>query len=176
MKITVFGSGTAEETSPEFKMAKKFGEIVAQNGWEIFCGGYYGIMLAVSQGADNFGGKSTGISWQGYHRSPNNYLSDIIECEDYFQRLLKLVESSDVYIIFPGGSGTLMELATIWALSERNLLNRKLIITVGEQWRELIQLVSFYNVHSFESGLTINNVASAEEAIELIKDYLNIII
>ncbi len=171
MKITVFGSGTAEENTAEFKMAEKFGEIAAQNGWEIFNGGYYGVMLAVSQGVAHFGGKTTGIIWKGYHRSPNNYLSAVIECDDYLERLDKLVESSDIYVIFPGGSGTLMELATVWALSERNLLTRKLIITIGEQWRELIQLVSFYNEHSFESGLTINNVLTAEEAIDLINNY-----
>lgn len=171
MKITVFGSGTAEENSPDYKMAEKFGEIVAKNGWELINGGYYGVMEAVSRGAANFGGKSVGFIWKGYQRNPNNYLSDIVECEDYLHRLRKLVESSDVYVIFPGGSGTLMELATLWALSERHLLNRKLIITVGEQWRELIQLVSFYNEHSFESGLTINNVATADEAVELIKNY-----
>lgn len=171
MKITVFGSGTAEENSTDFIMAEKFGELVAQNGWELFNGGYYGVMLAVSRGAANYDGKSTGIIWQGYNRNPNNYLTAVIECESYYDRLIKLVESSDIYVVFPGGSGTLMELATVWALSERNLLSRKLVITIGEQWRELIQLVSFYNEHSFESGLTINNVMRAEEAIELIKDY-----
>lgn len=171
MKITVFGSGTAQETTAEFQMAEKFGEIAAQNGWEIVNGGYEGVMLAVSRGVASCGGKSTGIIWKGYTKKPNNYLTAVIETDNYIQRLQALIESSDIYVIFPGGSGTMMELSTIWALSERNLLFRKLIITIGEQWRELVQLVSFYNEHSFESGLFINNVSNAEEAIELIKNY-----
>lgn len=171
MKITVFGSGTVDENSEEFKMAEKFGEEVARNGWEVYSGGYYGIMLAVSRGVTTNGGKSTGIIWRNYERQPNKYLTSIIVAEDYFERLKMLIESADVYVIFPGGSGTLMELATVWALSERNLLTRKLIITIGEQWRELIQLVSFYNEISYESGLTINNVSDAFEAIKLIKEY-----
>ena len=171
MKITVFGSGTIDENSEEFKMAEQFGELAARNGWEVFCGGYYGVMLAVSKGVASYGGKSTGIVWKGSSRNPNNYLTALIVAEDYFDRLKQLIEVGDVYVIFPGGTGTLMELATIWALTERNLLTHKLIITIGEQWRELVQLVSFYNEVSFESGLTINNVSSASEAVNLIKDY-----
>ncbi len=171
MKITVFGSGTIDENSEEFKLAEKFGEEVARNGWEIYNGGYYGVMLAVSRGAANFGGKTTGIIWEGYDRTPNKYLTSTIVAADYFERLKMLIEAGDVYVIFPGGSGTLMELASVWALSERNLLTHKLIITIGEQWRELIQLVSFYNEISYESGLTIINISNPLEAIELIKDY-----
>lgn len=171
MKITVFGSGNIDESSEDFKMAEEFGRIAALKGWELVNGGYYGIMLATSRGAALNGGKVTGIIWKDYNREPNKYLTNIIQTDNYMTRLRALIDASNVYLIFPGGTGTLMELSTIWALSERNILNKKLIITIGEQWRELIQLIGFYNEHSFESGLFIHNVPNVEEAVKLIEDY-----
>ena len=171
MKISVFGSSSALPETPEFKDAVNFGKLAATEGWAIACGAYKGIMLATAMGARSAGGTVTGVVWKGSLLTPNEYVSEIITVNEYLERSRYLIMNSNVYVFFPGGTGTLMELAATWALLERNLLERKLIITIGEEWRELVQLISFYNENSFESGLFIHNVATSEEAIELIKQF-----
>ncbi len=171
MKISVFGSASAHPESPEFKDALNFGVLAATAGWSLSCGAYKGIMLATAMGAKSAGGSVTGVAWKGSLLTPNEYLSEIITVDEYIDRSRYLIMNSNVYVFFPGGTGTLMELSIAWALLERNLLERKLIITIGEEWRELVQLISFYNENSFESGLFIHNVANSDEAIELIKQF-----
>jgi uncharacterized protein (TIGR00725 family) len=171
MKISVFGSALAQPESREFIDAQNFGRIAAIEGWEITCGAYKGIMLATAMGSKSEGGSVTGIVWNGSLLTPNEFVDEIIKVDEYLEMSSYLIMNSNIYIFFSGGTGTLMELATTWNLLEHNLLERKLIITIGEEWRELVQLISFYNENSFESGLFIHNVEDSGEAIELIKQF-----
>jgi predicted Rossmann-fold nucleotide-binding protein len=49
--ITSFGSGFTSEKEPLYNDIVQIGKIIAENGWTVCCGGYYGTMEAISKGA-----------------------------------------------------------------------------------------------------------------------------
>jgi len=47
------------------------------------------------------------------------------------------------YVVLPGGTGTLLELAKVWELKNKGFLNvRKPIILVGDFWKPLAECVA----------------------------------
>src|SRR5579884_1412828 len=95
MRITVFGSARVGPDTREYQDARRLGRILAGRGDVIVCGGYGGIMEAVSRGAHEVGGSVVGVTvapWVGRLR-PNAYLSEERSAATLFERLEALVES-----------------------------------------------------------------------------------
>ncbi len=82
--------------------------------------------------------------------------------------MLHLIEISNVYIILPGGTGTLLEFAMVWALKERNLLGNKTIIVIGEEWHELMDVMSFYNETVLDNIDIINKAENINDIIKIL--------
>ncbi|MHC4104192.1 MAG: LOG family protein, partial [Planctomycetota bacterium] len=59
------------------------------------------------------------------------------------ERLDKLIELGQAYVVLPGGTGTLLELAKVWELKNKGFLPPdKPIILVGRFWKPLVDLVA----------------------------------
>jgi len=53
-----------------------------------------------------------------------------------------LVELGRAYVVLPGGTGTLLELAKVWELKNKGFLKTdRPIILVGGFWKSLVDLV-----------------------------------
>lgn len=139
MRVTIFGSARLTEENPEYREARRLGAMLAERGDVIVCGGYGGIMEAVSRGAREVGGQVVGVTvapWVG-RIAPNPYLSEEISAQTLFERLQALIES-DALIALPGGAGTLGEVALAWNLRQMDLIPAKPVIVVGGAWKHLI--------------------------------------
>lgn len=142
LNITVFGSGNITDSNPLYGDAVSFGEIAAKNGFNIISGGYGGIMEAASKGAYLSGGKTKGITVRIWSRNPNSYLTEIIQTDSLFERLLKLINFGDIYLFFEGGTGTLLELASIMELiSKGSISETKPVIFYRNYWKPVINLI-----------------------------------
>jgi hypothetical protein len=73
--ITIFGSAIPGEDDSQYKFAYHFGALLAQNCFNIFTGGYKGIMGAASKGAFDNGGLVYGVIVDLWNSEPNPYIT-----------------------------------------------------------------------------------------------------
>ncbi len=147
--VTIFGSSVPLPGEEQYQVAYKLGSILAKNNLNVCNGGNRGIMEAVSKGAADNGGKAIGITLDGIFNNHNEYLTELIVCKTLFERITKLIETGDGFIILQGGTGTLLELASVWELMNKQFIHTKPFVCHGRLWKPLID--------SMEEQLQIEN-------------------
>jgi len=116
--VVVGGSKCSKKTYQE---AQKLGNLIAQEGWILVCGGGSGVMEALCRGAKQKGGLTVGILPSVDGREANSYLDLKIPTGIGYARNFLVVRSADIVIALKGKYGTLSEIA--FALGE----NKKVI-------------------------------------------------
>ena len=115
MIIAVIGDSSC--SPEEAKLAESVGELLAQQGVTIICGGLGGVMEAVCRGAKSKGGLTVGIL-PGQDSSMANPWLDIPVVTGLGEaRNVAVVKSAQAVIAIGGGYGTLSEIA--YALKSR---------------------------------------------------------
>lgn len=137
----VFGSNSPKEGELDYAAARQLGGLLAQAGYVVATGGYFGTMEAASRGAKEAGGHVIGVTtsiFDGVRLRPNAYLDEEIKFPTLFQRLHHLVTMADAWVALPGGIGTLSEVALTWSLLQVGEVRRQPFVLVGELWRKTI--------------------------------------
>jgi len=167
--VTIFGSGTAEAQSDEYRLAERLGRLLAQAGFAIVNGGYGGTMLAAGEGAASAGGKTIGITCKAFKGSiANEYIQQEIAASTLVERLETLVRLGQSFIVLPGSTGTLLEIAFVWELKNKGFMNEgKAVILAGDFWQPLVKLITAYEK---ATGIHLEKVETAEQAVELLKE------
>ncbi len=163
--VTVFGSSSAPAYSAEYNNALELGARLASKGYDVATGAYGGVMEAALKGASDYNVKRIGIGLDDPKREFNSYVGEKIIAGSYLERLGMLLDTGDVYIVLPGGTGSLLELVAAWALKERNL-NDKKIICVGEVWYEMFQTLGFYSEKFLESATLVSHAKTIDKALD----------
>ncbi len=114
MTITIFGSSRLKFGEEEFQTAYELGKQLAQSGFTICNGGYGGTMEASARGASEAGGKTIGVVCERFGTTANPFLEETIVTSTHSERLHKLIELGDAYVVLKGSTGTLLELALVW--------------------------------------------------------------
>jgi uncharacterized protein (TIGR00725 family) len=151
MRVAFFGDAQAVKNQKHFEMAKKTANLLAKNGYIIANGGGPGVMLASTLGAKEVGGKVEVVVVKK-ENVPGNFegrceenliLADkVYEMANYENRLNKLVEIADAFVIFKGGTGTLAEVGIVWSKAKFDYGNHEPLIFVGEEWREIVPIIT----------------------------------
>ena len=137
--VTVFGSAKPTEGNPVYEEARQLGRELAQAGFRLCNGGYSGIMEASARGAKAEGGKTVGITTKAFGCGANWWIDEEFCEETHPHRLAKLIEFGDAYVVFSGGTGTLVELATVWEYRNKRLISEKPIVVIGDFWRSFVE-------------------------------------
>jgi uncharacterized protein (TIGR00730 family) len=167
--VTVFGSSRAMPESNTYKQAFELGKLLAEAGFTVCNGGYGGIMEASSQGAKRFGGRTIGITAKVFEKKPANILIDEeIYTENYIERLGKLTQIADAFIVLKGGVGTLSELSLVWCMTVIGEM-RKPIILVGDSWQKVIKNMLKHLVIAHQEKQVLSIVNTPETAVKLLK-------
>jgi len=140
--ITVFGSSKPVEADEQYKLAYELGSQLAKKGFDVCTGGFFGIMEAVSKGAVENGGEAIGVTVNIWGLDANKYLTNEIKCSSLFERVNKLIETGNGYVILQGGTGTLLELATVWELSNKGIMDKKPIACHSSMWEEITSVMN----------------------------------
>ncbi len=141
--ITIFGTGRAKPGDSVYELAYETGKILAQAGFTIANGGYGGTMLAAARAAAEAGGEIIGVTCSAFKGKPNEYISREIVADSLDERLDTLIKLGQGYVVLPGGTGTLLELAKVWELKNKGFLEAdKPIILVGGFWKPLVDLIA----------------------------------
>ena len=131
--VTIFGSARLPQDQKYCKMAYKLGGLLAKNGHAVVTGGGPGIMEAANHGAYEIGGRSIGLNITLQHEQfPNPYLTDSITFEYFFARKVALAMAAKVFVFFPGGFGTMDEIAEILCLMQENKMPKMPMFLIGK--------------------------------------------
>ncbi len=138
--VTFYGSARFAEGDEFYEKARGLAYRISKElGFTVVTGGGPGIMEGGNRGAYEAGGKSVGVTIQLPMEQKNNpYITDEIPFYFFFSRKLTLSFSSEVFIFFPGGYGTLDEFFEVLTLVQTGKLKPVPIVLYGSDfWRPI---------------------------------------
>lgn len=173
--VVIFGSGKMEKESAPLVYSVAYE--LAQKGYGITTGGSGGAMLAANMGAFDAGGVSIGIPIQRdgevklelekiIHHEVH---TETIEAPNYGVRIPLLMHNKQLFLIAPGGSGTIREIAATLIHFHQGLpQDAVLVLLQTSYYDELMQwLVNLGLPENLRSRLFLVN--DEKELYELIQ-------
>ena len=116
MNITAY-LGANEGSDPALAAAvRELGSWIGANGHRLVYGGSRsGLMGQLAQSALDAGGTVTGVEPQFFVQQELQHdgLTELIVTKDMTERKTRMIELGDAFIAFPGGTGTLEEIAEV---------------------------------------------------------------
>jgi uncharacterized protein (TIGR00730 family) len=141
--VSVFGGAETNPGEALYQEAYQLGVILGKAGYTVLNGGYIGVMEAVSRGAFETGGHVIGITcdeieaWRPI--KPNPWIHEEYRFPTIRQRLFALIDRCDAAIVFPGGIGTLGELAVMWSQLQIGAITPRPLIILGSDWKNTLE-------------------------------------
>lgn len=172
--VAVYGSAQPQPGNELYEEAYRLGRLLAEAGFDVMSGGYYGTMAAVSRGAHEGGGRVVGVTMALFDpRPPNEWVHETTHTPGFPERLRTLTELADAYIALRGGIGTLTEVAYTWGLMQTGAMRPKPFILLGVPWRRLLHLLreDDFRIDSHHYEL-LTVVQTPDEAIEALRAQL----
>ncbi len=168
--IAFFGDANIPPSDPVYKDAFEVAKIVASEGFTIVNGGGPGVMNASTQGAEEVHGETISVTFYpkdapGFEgKYIRNITDEEIIASNYVERMFKLIEHADMFIIFKGGSGTMSEFATAWVLAKIYYGHHKPFILFGKFWEEIIDCLR-KNMNIDRQELSVLEIVSRYEDV-----------
>lgn len=141
--VTVFGSARTPETNIYYQKAQELTKRLAEQEYTIVTGGGHGIMEAANRGAHDAGKPNIGFNIElPFEQSLNEYVTDSYSFSHFAPRKIALTMMAHAYVCFPGGFGTLDELAEILTLTQTHKIDKAPVILYGSEfWGEFDKFV-----------------------------------
>lgn len=100
-------------------------------------------MAASARGAREAGAHTIGVTCTIWPGAANPWIVEEIRAASFLDRLTGLIERGDAYVVLPGGTGTLAELALVWEMMNKSALartvgGRKPLIVLAPYWQPVI--------------------------------------
>ena len=155
MKITVY-LGANEGSDPALKQTavQELGRWIGQSGNALVYGGSRsGLMGLLAESVLAAGGEVTGVEPQFFvdRELQHDGLTQLIVTKDMSERKNKMIELGDVFIAFPGGTGTLEEITEVMSKVSLKQLDAPCILyNLNGYYNSLKELLN----HMIEKGLS----------------------
>ena len=131
MNITVY-LGACQGNDPQLAAAvRELGTWIGENGNTLIYGGSKsGLMGELARSALSAGGKVIGVEPQAFvdQGLQLDELTQLIVTPNMNRRKEKMIELGDAFIAFPGGTGTLEELAEVMSMVSLDYLDAPCIV------------------------------------------------
>ena len=154
MNITVYlGANKGNDDSLE-RAAKELGQWIGDSGHAFVYGGSKtGLMGILAEGAVESGGKVTGVEPEMFIQSEVQYdgVTELIVTKDFPERKRKMIELGNAFIAFPGGTGTLEEIAEVMSQIALQQLDAPCILYNLNGYYDGLKALLF---HMIEMGLS----------------------
>lgn len=141
MNITVFMSSMIGNNPHYLESALEFGRWMGENGHTmVFGGSREGIMEKMALAALQSGGKVVGVQTQYLNRKYGAVegLTRLELTPRMAGRIKRMIELGDIFVIFPGGMGTLEEAATVMSMNKLGAMEKT---------------ICYYSLDGFYAGL-----------------------
>jgi uncharacterized protein (TIGR00725 family) len=139
--VTVFGSSRPQSGDGDYEEARALGKALATYGFAVCSGGYGGVMEAASRGAKEEGGKTYGVTAEFFKRAANEWIDVEVRKKTWEERLFTLIEMGDAFVACKGGTGTLVELAVVWEMLNKSVIEPKPFVVLGGFWQPILDRV-----------------------------------
>ena len=154
MNITVY-LGANEGNAPALKAAvQELGRWIGESGNALIYGGSRsGLMGALADSVLAVGGEVTGVEPEFFVKGELQHdgLTELIVTKDMTERKTKMIELGDAFIAFPGGTGTLEEIAEVMSkVSLKHLTAPCILYNLNDYYDGLQTLLR----HMTEMGLS----------------------
>ena len=154
MNITVY-LGANEGNDPALGRAvHELGQWIGGNGHTLVYGGSKaGLMGEIAKSVLDAGGNVTGVEPQFFMDEGFQYdgLTELIVTKDMAERKTKMIQLGDAFIAFPGGTGTLEEIAEVMSKVSLKQLDAPCILyNLNGYYDDLRALLG----HMIEKGLS----------------------
>ena len=160
----VYGGASLRLDELYIKEVEKLGEIIADNGFSLVYGaGASGCMGAVARGVKRKDGYVMGISPHFIEKfEPIFDCDNTVMVDTMDERKMLMEKHADIFIIAPGGIGTMDEFFQVLTLKYLNQLSSPIVIL---------------NINGFYDSLIalIDDLVKSKAVIEEIRNYFDVI-
>ena len=154
MNITVYLGANAGNDPALRDAVRALGRWIGESGNALVYGGSKnGLMGALAESVLAAGGRATGVEPQVFVDQGFLYdeLTELIVTRDFPERKAKMLELGDAFIAFPGGTGTLEEIAEVMsAVSLGHLSAPCILYNLDGYYNDLKALLG----HMIDKGLS----------------------
>ncbi len=141
MRICVFCSSKLDFDAKTIEACRELAQALARRGHSIVYGGAKaGLMGLIADEALALGAKVVGYLPKGLFplEVPHRGLSELVEVRDLMERKKMMMDNSDVFLILPGGVGTLDEFFEVLTWKSLDCFDKPIVV---------------YNLHGFWDSL-----------------------
>ena len=175
MNITVY-LGACQGNDPQLAAAvRELGTWIGENGNTLIYGGSKsGLMGALARSALNAGGKVIGVEPQAFvdQELQLDELTQLIVMPNMNRRKEKMIELGDAFIAFPGGTGTLEELAEVMSMVSLDYLDAPCIVYnlngYYDHLKALLEQMTAVGLSSRERQRKIHFAKNLQEIIQIL--------
>lgn len=154
MNITVY-LGANDGNEPALANAvRELGTWIGESGNRLVYGGSKtGLMGILAKSVLNAGGEVTGVEPQFFIEQEFQLegLTELIVTKNMAERKTKMIELGDAFIAFPGGTGTLEEIAEVMSMVSLKHINAPCILYNLNGYYEGLRTLL---IHMIEKGLS----------------------
>lgn len=173
--VTIFGSSLPGERTAAYRETQRLGGLLAESGFALCNGGYSGLMEASARGAREAGGHTIGVTCAVWPFPANRWIVEEVRTGSFPERIMTLIERGDAYVVLPGGTGTLAELALAWELMNKASLSktvggRKPLLVMAPYWQPVIDCLNQESALGNLGELASDWRSPAMQTITLVKD------
>jgi uncharacterized protein (TIGR00725 family) len=180
--VTVFGSSRPKSGHADYEEARELGKTLARRGLAVCTGGYGGVMEAASRGAKETGGKTYGVTAEFFKHKANEWIDTEIRKKTWEERLFGLIELGDGFVVCKGGTGTLVELAVVWEMLNKQVMEAKPFVVLGDFWQPILERVREVELEPAAAKGTrawgqanktlVHRAKGVQEVVELLLEHL----
>lgn len=154
MNITVYLGANEGNDYRLGEAVRELGDWIGTSGHVLVYGGSKsGLMGELAESVIEAGGEATGVEPQFFIDAAAQYekLTELIVTKNMEERKAKMIELEDAFIAFPGGTGTLEEIAEVMSkVSLKHLEAPCILYNLNGYYNSLKELLE----HMIEKGLS----------------------
>lgn len=145
--ISMYGFSDTKPGEELYDSVYDCAKFLAEKGYVIVDGGGPGVMQAATTGAESVGGRTVTVTFDPVNAPgfEGRYVKNVpdleIKTDNYVERMFKLMEQGDFYVVFRGGTGTLSEFATAWVLAKLYKGHHKGFVLYGDFWKPIVDVL-----------------------------------
>ena len=178
--VSIFGSARTKPDHEYYLLGEEIAQKLTRKGYGVITGGGPGIMEAGNKGARATGGKSVGLNIVlPFEQTHNPYidLDKLMNFDYFFVRKVMFLKYAHVFVVLPGGFGTLDKLFEALTLIQTKKVAQFPVVLVGSQfwtglvdWIKEVMLKKEQNIHE-DDLLLFSVVDTADEAVNAIIEF-----
>jgi uncharacterized protein (TIGR00730 family) len=176
--ICVFCASSQSLDPRWLDLAREVGERLAADGHRVVSGGgRVGMMGTLVEGARSRGGHTLGVIPQTLVdlEVADDQADELVVTDGMAARKIVMMDRADVFLVLPGGLGTLDELFEVWTLAVLGLHARPIVLLdIDGFYRGLVSWLAGLVAQGFvreEGFATVHLARNVDEALDVVQRF-----